>query len=221
MKVVTRLKYRCPRLSWYSIAVLGRFLSAQCHYQVLDVPKSASQEEIKKAFFEKSKKFHPDVSPGNPHHHNIFVKLNNAYSILGDKSKRKDYDRSLLPKQKIYSNQSTGSESLHRYRDGSFYYAGDFRHDFSNNAKYSASERPKNYKVALGIIILMTTGVAVRLMWIWYRHKQYKKQLDINSMKASKLYQESRERSSKYTMKEQMERLMEKQGKLTARDRDI
>ena len=41
------------------------------------------------------------------------------------------------------------------------------RHDFSNNAKYTASERPKNYKVALGIIMLMTTGVAVRLMWIW------------------------------------------------------
>ncbi|XP_028392913.1 dnaJ homolog subfamily C member 4-like isoform X2 [Dendronephthya gigantea] len=217
MKVVTRLKYRCPRLSWYSIAVLGRFLSAQCHYQVLDVPKSASQEEIKKAFFEKSKKFHPDVSPGNPHHHNIFVKLNNAYSILGDKSKRKDYDRSLLPKQKIYSNQSTGSESLHRYRDGSFYYAGDFRQSESNSELHHS----KNIKVALGALAYMICGATLCFLVIGYRHKQYKKQLDINSMKASKLYQESRERSSKYTMKEQMERLMEKQGKLTARDRDI
>ena len=36
-----------------------------------------------------------------------------------------------------------------------------------NNHQYSASDRPKNYKVALAIIFLMSTGVAARLIWIW------------------------------------------------------
>ena len=36
-----------------------------------------------------------------------------------------------------------------------------------NKYQYSASDRPKNYKVALAIILLMSTGVGARLIWIW------------------------------------------------------
>ena len=36
-----------------------------------------------------------------------------------------------------------------------------------NKYQYLASDRPKNYKVALAIILLMSTGVGARLIWIW------------------------------------------------------
>ncbi|XP_046859490.1 dnaJ homolog subfamily C member 4-like isoform X1 [Xenia sp. Carnegie-2017] len=207
-RCLTLRQYRQQNKFFLSLKV-ARFLSSPSHYDVLNVPKDASQDEIKKAFFEKSKKFHPDVSPSNPHHHKFFLKLNNAYSVIGDKTKRKVYDASLKPQWKPYSRVV----DLNKQR-AHFYYDTYTDHDSQNDAKQSVFYRRNNNEVALVIIAMMLTGVGLRLLWLGYRHKQYKKQLDINSMKASKLYQESRERSSKYTVKEQLEMLAKKQGKI-------
>mmetsp|Transcript_11893 Transcript_11893/g.17679 ORF Transcript_11893/g.17679 Transcript_11893/m.17679 type:complete len:420 (+) Transcript_11893:79-1338(+) len=60
-------------------------------YEVLGVGKEASDSEIKKAFYVKAKKLHPDRSD-DPNAKEKFADLNNAYSILKDKEKRKMYD---------------------------------------------------------------------------------------------------------------------------------
>uniref|UniRef100_A0AAV2MK03 J domain-containing protein n=1 Tax=Knipowitschia caucasica TaxID=637954 RepID=A0AAV2MK03_KNICA len=57
------------------------------HYDLLGIKSDASLEEIKNAFFDKSKKVHPDSDPSNPDLHTQFVKLNEAYRVLSkDKS---------------------------------------------------------------------------------------------------------------------------------------
>ncbi len=73
------------------------------YYELLGIAKNASEEEIKKAFREKAKKYHPDV---NPEGSEIFKEITKAYETLIDPQKRKLYDQSLKPKslkQKIES----------------------------------------------------------------------------------------------------------------------
>jgi len=63
------------------------------YYKVLDVPFSSSQEEIKKAFRKKAFELHPDKNPNNPIAEANFIKVAEAYKIIGDPDSRRIYDR--------------------------------------------------------------------------------------------------------------------------------
>jgi curved DNA-binding protein len=62
------------------------------YYEILGVNKTASQNEIKKAFRTLAKKYHPDVNPNNKAAEEKFKLSNEAYEVLGDVEKRKKYD---------------------------------------------------------------------------------------------------------------------------------
>ncbi|MGQ9617669.1 MAG: molecular chaperone DnaJ, partial [Candidatus Aminicenantia bacterium] len=62
------------------------------YYQILGVPRDASQEEIKKAYRNLALKYHPDRNPGNKEAEEKFKEAAEAYSILGDPEKRRIYD---------------------------------------------------------------------------------------------------------------------------------
>lgn len=61
------------------------------YYEILGVPKNASQDEIKKAYRELALKFHPDRNKSKAAEEK-FKKVNEAYAVLGDEQKRKQYD---------------------------------------------------------------------------------------------------------------------------------
>lgn len=61
-------------------------------YEVLGVPKTASEAEIKKAFRALAKKHHPDKHAGDAAAQKKFQEISGAYDILGDKEKRAQYD---------------------------------------------------------------------------------------------------------------------------------
>ena len=62
-------------------------------YTILGVSKSASADEIKKAFRRQAKKFHPDQNKTDPKAKEKFAEANAAYEILGDEKKRGQFDR--------------------------------------------------------------------------------------------------------------------------------
>jgi len=62
------------------------------YYDILGVQKGASTEEIKKAYRKLALKYHPDRNPGNKQAEEQFKELNEAYAVLSDKDKRKEYD---------------------------------------------------------------------------------------------------------------------------------
>ncbi|HEX6059160.1 MAG TPA: J domain-containing protein [Gemmatimonadaceae bacterium] len=62
------------------------------YYAVLGVSASASQDEIKKQYRRLAAKFHPDKNPNDPAAADRFKEISEAYTVLGDAEKRKQYD---------------------------------------------------------------------------------------------------------------------------------
>jgi molecular chaperone DnaJ len=63
------------------------------YYEVLEVPRGANQDEIKKAYRKAALKYHPDRNPNNKEAEDKFKEASEAYEVLGDSDKRRRYDQ--------------------------------------------------------------------------------------------------------------------------------
>jgi DnaJ-class molecular chaperone len=95
------------------------------YYKTLGVPDNASQDDIKNAFRKLAFQYHPDKNPGNEKEAGLkFKKISEAYAILGDPDKRKQYD---LSGKGAYAGADFGNFSQQDI----------FRDSFANQAVYS------------------------------------------------------------------------------------
>ncbi|MBO4785218.1 MAG: DnaJ domain-containing protein, partial [Lachnospiraceae bacterium] len=63
------------------------------YYEVLGVDKNADEAEIKKAYRALAKKYHPDMNPDDPNAEAKFKEASEAYAVLSDADKRRQYDQ--------------------------------------------------------------------------------------------------------------------------------
>src|SRR3979409_1509705 len=117
--------FRRLRLSHSKLCVLSQ--PTTCHHQghtmedpydVLGVDRSASLEDIRKAYRGLAKKLHPDLNPGNREAEARFKEVASAHDLLSDKEKRQRYDDGEIdatgaerPRQRFYKDYATQSDS--------------------------------------------------------------------------------------------------------------
>uniref|UniRef100_H3CB62 DnaJ heat shock protein family (Hsp40) member A3b n=1 Tax=Tetraodon nigroviridis TaxID=99883 RepID=H3CB62_TETNG len=123
----------CHGTTSHSFHTSSRCANTEDFYQVLGVSRTASQKDIKKAYYQLAKKHHPDTNPGDPDAKAKFAKMAEAYEVLSDEVKRKQYDLGFDPNRGSTGGQqhyragatSIDPEELFRRIFGEF---ADFRH---------------------------------------------------------------------------------------------
>lgn len=124
-------------------------MSKRDYYEILDVSKSASAEEIKKAYRKKAIQFHPDKNPGDKQSEENFKEAAEAYEILSDDQKRQRYDQ--------YGHAGVGGASGNGFGGGNmnmediFSHFGDiFGGHFSGFGGFGGSQRGNGQRVRKG-----------------------------------------------------------------------
>lgn len=109
------------------------------YYKILGVNKTATDDEIKSAYRKLAMKYHPDKNPGDKVAEEKFKEIAEAYDVLGDPKKRKEYDNPLSG-----SGGFGGFGNSGRKRDWGFY--GGFGKDFDFESMYKKYAENFDYK---------------------------------------------------------------------------
>jgi DnaJ-class molecular chaperone len=120
-------------------------------YQVLGVPRTASEEEIRAAYRKLAKENHPDLNPGNAEAERRFKEISAAYDIIGDSAKRKRYDAGEIdetgmerPARKFYRHYAEAEPNFkyeRREGSGTFEDMGDIFSDLFGGAQRGGETR--------------------------------------------------------------------------------
>ncbi|XP_034038078.1 dnaJ homolog subfamily C member 4 [Thalassophryne amazonica] len=184
------------------------------YYDLLGVKSDATLEEIKNAFFLKSKKLHPDSDPSNPDLHCEFVNLNQAYRVLSKQSSRKEYDLKI--------KYSYSRDQPFRATSGSTYTASTenqnmrYWKQFHYANQMSAEEQQKQKKKKLYTVFYCIIGmmVSIGIHMLLFRKLQ---EIHINYMNEkdrvlTKIYNEAKERARSKSFEKQIEVMLKKQA---------
>ena len=116
------------------------------YYDILGVSKTATADEIKKAYRTLAFKYHPDRNPGNAEAEEKFKQISAAYDVLGDEAKRRQYDMGYTA-DSYSANSAAGNQQYQRQYQ--YTYSNPFGEDnfweWFNNAQFrSRNQQAQN-----------------------------------------------------------------------------
>src|SRR5262245_2074020 len=125
-------------------------------YVILEIHRTASVNEIKRAFRKLARRFHPDINPGDHHAEDRFKRITEAYEILSDPSKRQFYDVNGFYTEGVLESDRSDPGWAFRFQGFSFNKSADV--DFSEtfrNARRTERREPERgedleYPVSIG-----------------------------------------------------------------------
>lgn len=133
--------------SWIVALMLDLVTAGRDFYSILGVSRSASTNQIKKAYRRMAREMHPDRNPDDPDANDKFQDLNAAYEVLSDDDKRKTYDRG-------------GEEAVQKKDQGgggggdpfSSFFGGDFGFGFFGNQQQGGErDTPKGADINMDL----------------------------------------------------------------------
>ena len=134
------LNFACNKLHTSSI-------NYKDYYEVLNVNRTATRQEIKHAYYKLSKQYHPDINSSETAE-NSFKEIQEAYNTLGDEGKRKEYDGRLftgnafndsfargMGQQSPFANRDFRKRTDQFYRPGTYDFEEHFKSHYGKNMR--------------------------------------------------------------------------------------
>jgi curved DNA-binding protein len=130
------------------------------YYKVLGIHKTASEDDIKKAYRKLARKLHPDLNPNDKHAQKNFQQINEANEVLGDPEKRKKYDQygkdwqhaEHFEEQKKQHEQYGNSQQFTSDKDSDF--SSFFESMFGGSRAKQTKFRGQDYQAELKLSLL-------------------------------------------------------------------
>jgi len=110
---LTRSNHKAPV---FSQSFSTTYVLWKSHYDVLGVSKNSTDKEIRSAFIDLSKKYHPDNDPTNPDLSPRFIEIKEAYDALSTLQKRRSYDQKMHWTNTSHANMSNEELRTKQYK---------------------------------------------------------------------------------------------------------
>ncbi len=162
-------------------------------------------QEVKRAFFAKSKELHPDRDPKNPALHHRFVELNEAYRVLSKACSRRAYDSQLRPRQPPPAASASASSS---WSSADSRYWAQFHKVHPDDSRSARQRQQKqNHRVLGYCLLLMLGGMVLHYLAFRKLEQIHRRFMDEKDRVILALYNESRTRARANSARLQQERL--------------
>ena len=197
--------------------------SLRTHYQVLGVGRSANRTEIRAAFVNLSKRYHPDSNPQQKSDSDTraFVAVSEAYRILSSPKRRAEYDHQLAVaeayKESVYdgsgvwqARQPFPPDSYRTYSSGRGARDSQYTENDVNWELYRKCIRKSNHSRVLFMLLALTFTVPVIFMLRVKHnyHKYYQPVAILESQRNTAVYKAVREKARSSTVQEQLDLLV-------------
>ncbi|XP_065051754.1 dnaJ homolog subfamily C member 4-like [Rhopilema esculentum] len=118
----------------------------KCYYDVLGLNKTATRKEIRSAYVSKTKELHPDKDISDPELHDLFVEVNEAYTVLGNNVKKAEYDnlKTNMTRIKYKAGYASTDNPFGNVRDSHYSHSTQFDpkfQGFSEDEQYTESSK--------------------------------------------------------------------------------
>lgn len=170
------------------------------YYELLGVHPDASTEEVKRAFFSKSKELHPDRDPGNPALHSRFVELSEAYQVLSREQSRRNYDHQLRSATPPRSSGTTAHpRSAHQAHSSwappNAQYWAQFHHVRPQGPESRQQQHRHNQRVMGYCLLIMLAGMGLHYVAFRKLEQMHRSFMDEKDRIITAVYNDTRARA--------------------------